>query len=170
MDRWNTKRRVSFFKETMGVTGPRTSLCLSGAYARTQCEFHVRRLHFDFLTSTVGKRRELVSSVGSSCDVMQVTVAFDISLEGRDKALLSQQVENLVVGAPCGVMDQMTAVFGERDRLLLLLCQPAEIKRMLTLPQQLILWGIDSGICLDSVWRCRLWLGARRHVYGLADH
>jgi len=37
-------------------------------------------------------------------------------------------------------------VFGERDRLLLLLCQPAEIKRMITLPRQLMLWGIDSGI------------------------
>jgi L-arabinokinase len=43
-------------------------------------------------------------------------------------------------------MDQMTSVFGERDRLLLLLCQPAEIKRMITLPRQLMLWGIDSGI------------------------
>jgi len=44
------------------------------------------------------------------------------------------------------VMDQMTSVFGERDRLLLLLCQPAELKRMITLPPQLMLWGIDSGI------------------------
>jgi galactokinase len=60
--------------------------------------------------------------------------------------LLCQRVENLVVGAPCGVMDQMTAVFGERDRLLLMLCQPAELKRMITLPRQLMLWGIDSGI------------------------
>ncbi len=75
-----------------------------------------------------------------------VTAAFDINIEGRDKALLCQKVENLVVGAPCGVMDQMTAVFGERDRLLLLLCQPAELKGMIPLPRQLMLWGIDSGI------------------------
>jgi galactokinase len=44
------------------------------------------------------------------------------------------------------VMDQMTAVFGERDRLLFMLCQPAELRRMITLPPQLLLWGIDSGI------------------------
>jgi Galactose-1-phosphate uridyl transferase, N-terminal domain/GHMP kinases C terminal len=75
-----------------------------------------------------------------------VTAVFDVNIEGRDKALLCQKVENLVVGAPCGVMDQMTAVFGERDRLLLLLCQPAELKRMITVPRQLMLWGIDSGI------------------------
>ena len=75
-----------------------------------------------------------------------VTAAFGISIEGRDKALLCQKVENLVVGAPCGVMDQMTSVFGERDRLLLLLCQPAELKRMITVPRQLRFWGIDSGI------------------------
>jgi L-arabinokinase len=75
-----------------------------------------------------------------------VAAAFNIRIEGREKALLCQRVENMVVGAPCGVMDQMTAVFGERDRLLLLLCQPAELKRMIALPRQLMLWGIDSGI------------------------
>jgi len=75
-----------------------------------------------------------------------VSKAFDIAIEGRDTALLCQKVENLVVGAPCGVMDQMTAVFGEPDRLLLLRCQPAEIKRMITLPPKLRLWGLDSGI------------------------
>jgi galactokinase len=75
-----------------------------------------------------------------------VAEAFDIRIEARDKALLCQKVENLVVGAPCGVMDQMTAVFGEHNRLVLLLCQPAELKRMITLPRQLMLWGLDSGI------------------------
>ena len=87
------------------------------------------------------------SSAALEVAAMQaVAKAFDISIEGRDQAMLCQTVENLVVGAPCGVMDQMTAVFGERDRLLFLLCQPAEIKRMITLPKQLRLWGIDSGI------------------------
>ena len=54
--------------------------------------------------------------------------AFGIALEPRDLALLCQQSENLVAGAPCGVMDQMTCVFGERDALLALLCQPAELQ------------------------------------------
>jgi galactokinase len=72
--------------------------------------------------------------------------AHGVLLEGRDLALLCQMVENLVVGAPCGVMDQMTAACGERDRLLALLCQPAELQAQVVLPPELEVWGIDSGI------------------------
>jgi galactokinase len=99
------------------------------------------------ISSRVPLGKGVSSSAALEVAVMQaVTEAFDVHIEAREKALLCQKVENLVVGAPCGVMDQMTAVFGQRDRLLLLLCQPAEIQRMLTLPPQLLLWGIDSGI------------------------
>jgi L-arabinokinase len=43
-------------------------------------------------------------------------------------------------------MDQMTSVFGEKDRLLLLLCQPAQIQANVAIPRELSFWGIDSGI------------------------
>jgi L-arabinokinase len=43
-------------------------------------------------------------------------------------------------------MDQMTSVFGVEDRLLSLLCQPAEILGNLSIPRELAFWGIDSGI------------------------
>jgi L-arabinokinase len=43
-------------------------------------------------------------------------------------------------------MDQMTAAYGERGHLLLLLCRPAEIVRSIALPTPLAVWGIDSGI------------------------
>ncbi|HEV8234208.1 MAG TPA: galactokinase family protein, partial [Gemmatimonadaceae bacterium] len=33
----------------------------------------------------------------------------------RELALLAQKVENFIVGAPCGVMDQMTSAGGRRD-------------------------------------------------------
>jgi L-arabinokinase len=99
------------------------------------------------ISSRVPPGKGVSSSAALEVAVMQaVTKAFNVRIEPRDKALLCQKVENLVVGAPCGVMDQMTAVFGERDRLLLLLCQPAEVKKMIPLPLQLMLWGIDSGI------------------------
>jgi L-arabinokinase len=55
-------------------------------------------------------------------------------------------VENLVVGAPCGVMDQMASACGEQDRLLALLCQPAELQPAVALPPGVEVWGIDSGI------------------------
>lgn len=67
-------------------------------------------------------------------------------LEVRETALLCQRVENLVVGAPCGVMDQMAVVGGESGRLMALLCQPAEYRGTVALPDGLALWGIDSGI------------------------
>jgi L-arabinokinase len=99
------------------------------------------------ISSRVPPGKGVSSSAALEVAVMEaVTKAFHIDVEPRDVALLSQRVENMVVGAPCGVMDQMTAVFGERDRLLALLCQPAEIKNMIALPLQLRLWGIDSGI------------------------
>ena len=99
------------------------------------------------ISSQVPPGKGVSSSAALEVAAMEaVTKAFNIDVGPRDVALLCQRVENMVVGAPCGVMDQMTAVFGERDRLLALLCQPAEIKNMIDLPPQLKLWGIDSGI------------------------
>jgi L-arabinokinase len=109
------------------------------------------------ISSRVPPGKGVSSSAALEVAVMEaVTRAFNIEVGPRDVALLSQRVENMVVGAPCGVMDQMTAVFGEHDRLLALLCQPAELKNMIDLPRQLKLWGIDSG--------------SRGCIYGPPDH
>ena len=51
-----------------------------------------------------------------------------LSIEPRMRALRCQQVENLIVGAPCGVMDQMASICGEAGSLMALLCQPAEFQ------------------------------------------
>jgi galactokinase len=75
-----------------------------------------------------------------------VAAAYGIDLAPRDIALLCQRVENLVAGAPCGVMDQMTSACGEADRLLALLCQPGQLRGSVTLPPDLAVWGLDSGI------------------------
>jgi L-arabinokinase len=68
------------------------------------------------------------------------------TLPDRDVALLAQKVENFVVGAPCGVMDQMTSACGRRDHLLELVCQPAEVTGQLRVPDDIALAGVDSGI------------------------
>jgi galactokinase len=75
-----------------------------------------------------------------------ILAAFGLEFEPREIALLCQKVENEVVGAPCGVMDQMTAECGEANRLLALLCQPAELQGGRSLPDAVGVWGIDSGI------------------------
>jgi galactokinase len=75
-----------------------------------------------------------------------IAAAYEIDLSAKELALLCQKVENLVVGAPCGVMDQMTSVFGETGTLMALLCQPAELQGGVALPEALTVWGLDSGI------------------------
>lgn len=67
-------------------------------------------------------------------------------LDGPTLAILCQKVENFVVGAPCGLMDQMTSACGEQDCLLALLCQPAKLLAPVRLPEQVEVWGIDSGV------------------------
>ncbi|MFN8505820.1 galactokinase family protein [Kouleothrix sp.] len=71
---------------------------------------------------------------------------YGLALGGRELAILCQRAENLVVGAPCGVMDQMTAACGQAGSLMALLCQPAELQAPVALPRGLEVWGIDSGI------------------------
>ena len=61
-------------------------------------------------------------------------------------ALLCQRVENFVVGAPCGIMDQMASALGHKGKLLPLLCQPHAVQPPLRIPPQARFWGIDSGV------------------------
>jgi galactokinase len=67
-------------------------------------------------------------------------------LSGEELARLCQVAENRVVGAPCGIMDQMTSALGRKDQLLALLCQPAMVEGYVSIPKGVAVWGIDSGI------------------------
>ncbi|EPS72718.1 hypothetical protein M569_02040 [Genlisea aurea] len=69
-----------------------------------------------------------------------------LNISPRELALLCQKVENHVVGAPCGVMDQMTSACGEANKLLAMVCQPAEVLGLVDIPNHIKFWGIDSGI------------------------
>ncbi len=100
-----------------------------------------------FIHSSVPAGAGVSSSAALEVATMQALSAiFGVELDGRETALLCQLAENMVVGAPCGVMDQMTSALGEQDRLLCLLCQPAEVQPPVELPPSLEVWGIDSGI------------------------
>ncbi|KAF2560010.1 hypothetical protein F2Q68_00016964 [Brassica cretica] len=58
----------------------------------------------------------------------------------------AKKAENHIVGAPCGVMDQMTSSCGEANKLLAMICQPAEVIGLVKIPNHVRFWGIDSGI------------------------
>jgi galactokinase len=99
------------------------------------------------IASRVPEGKGVSSSAALEVAVLQAIAAeFKIAIKPRDLALLGQIAENCVVGAPCGVMDQMTAACGEADRLLALICQPAELIGMISIPEQIAFWGLDSGI------------------------
>ena len=75
-----------------------------------------------------------------------LAAAFELTVEPRDLAIYCQKVENLVAGAPCGIMDQLASCCGEQDRLLRILCQPAELQGAVAIPPGVAVWGLDSGV------------------------
>ena len=99
------------------------------------------------IASDVPIGKGVSSSAALEVASMQAVCAVsNLHLERREIAILCQRVENYIVGAPCGVMDQMTAACGESHSLMALLCQPAELQPVVTLPAEIEVWGIDSGI------------------------
>jgi len=48
--------------------------------------------------------------------------------DGLELAKLCQEAENHVVGAPCGVMDQVSVTLGRPDCVLPILCRPASVQ------------------------------------------
>lgn len=99
------------------------------------------------IQSSVPEGKGVSSSAALEVASMQaLAAAYEIEICAPELAILCQRVENFVVGAPCGVMDQMTASCGEANHLLELLCQPADLKGAVAFPEELEVWGIDSGI------------------------
>jgi len=97
--------------------------------------------------SKVPEGKGVSSSAALEVATMQaVTGLVGTILEGTELARLCQMAENFVVGAPCGIMDQMTSALGQADALLSLLCQPAKVQGFVPLPSSIRFWGIDSGI------------------------
>ena len=98
------------------------------------------------ISSSVPEGKGVASSAALEVAVMQaVCAAHNIQVPAHEIAALCQKAENLVAGAPCGIMDQMTSACGEEDALLSLLCQPAELQPPVKVPDGIRFWGIDSG-------------------------
>ncbi len=71
---------------------------------------------------------------------------YELDLPGTELPRLAQRAENLVVGSPCGLMDQLASCFGQPDHLLPIVCQPDRLDTPLPLPVGLRFVGLDSGI------------------------
>jgi L-arabinokinase len=82
-------------------------------------------------------------------------------------AVMCQMVENRVVGAPCGIMDQVTSCAGEEGTLLSMLCQPHELQPPLMVPAGICFIGINSNVKhsvgggMYGITRCAAFMGHR---------
>ena len=109
-------------------------------------------LNFDgglrvLIDSHVPEGKGVSSSAAVEVATMRaVSAALKINLNGETLACWCQLAENQIVGAPCGIMDQMTSTIGRKNELLALHCQPATIEGFVPVPDEIAFWAIDSGV------------------------
>jgi L-arabinokinase len=89
--------------------------------------------------------------IGSSATVEIGTLSclnayLGLKLDGARIARLGQMAENHVVGAPCGIMDQITVTSGRRGRLTHILCRPGKIVGEVEIPPGTSFVGINSMV------------------------
>ena len=70
----------------------------------------------------------------------------DVRWEGTELARLGQQAENRIVGAPCGLMDQLTAEHAKPGCLLPIVCRPDLLRKRVLLPRGVTVVGWASGV------------------------
>jgi len=89
--------------------------------------------------------------IGSSAAVEIGTLSclnayLGLQLDGARIARLGQMAENHVVGAPCGIMDQIAVTSGRRGRLAHILCRPGNIVGEVEIPAGTGFVGINSMV------------------------
>ncbi|HOL93228.1 MAG TPA: galactokinase family protein [bacterium] len=100
-----------------------------------------------WIHSTVPIGKGVSSSAAIEVAVMAALArAANVKLGPVELPTLAQKVENQVVGAPCGLMDQLTAYLGRENRLLPILCQPDQVSPPCPVPYFVRFVGIDSGV------------------------
>lgn len=96
---------------------------------------------------------DLPPSVGvSSSAALEVAAARALGADDLDPlrlAALCQEAENHVVGAPCGIMDQAAVAIGTAGAILPILCRPASVRPLLSLPSEIEVVGWPTGASHD---------------------
>jgi len=105
-----------------------------------------------FIRSDVPAGAGVSSSAALEVATLRAFAAlWDLDLDPLGLALLAQQAEHRVAGAPCGIMDQAAATLGQAGHLLMLRCQasggqPAAVMGQRRLPPDVRVLGLDSGV------------------------
>jgi galactokinase len=124
------------------------SAYVAGALVALRVEHGVELGGLDIVVcSRVPEGKGVSSSAAVEVASFQALAALaGVALDPVQVALTCQRIENRVVGAPCGAMDQLTSSCGSDGHVLPILCQPAQLGPGLSVPSGLRLWGIDSCI------------------------
>lgn len=100
-----------------------------------------------YMQSSVPFNRGVSSSAAIEVAVMKASAAvYGLDMQGVELALACQWVENTIAGSACGIMDQIAVVSGRKGHILPLVCQPCNPEALICLPEELTVWGIDSGV------------------------
>ena len=78
--------------------------------------------------------------------LMAIDRLYGLELEAIEIARLAQIVENRIVGAPCGIMDQVAAAAGTSTKILSILCQPDQILEFVSCPVNVSFVGIYTKV------------------------
>ena len=78
--------------------------------------------------------------------LMALNQLYNLELDPMEIARLAQIVENRIAGAPCGIMDQVTAVAGTSAKILSILCQPDKILEFVSSPLNVSFVGIHTKV------------------------
>ena len=110
-----------------------------------------KKIHFTGGTFEITSGVPLGKGVSSSASIEVATLkalqkAYSLEFRNTELPVLAQRVENLIVGAPCGLMDQLACYFGKPNHLLPILCQPDQVFDPLPIPDGISFVGIDSGV------------------------
>lgn len=117
-----------FFRECGWLCGPTQTLVLS-------------------VSSTV----PFAQGVSSSASIEVATIRAMLALSGRTLSQLrvahiAQNAENFVVGAPCGLMDQLASALGSPGQVLPIVCRPDACEAPVPLPPTVTVVGWPSGV------------------------
>ncbi len=102
------------------------------------------------ITSEVPMGKGVASSAAVEVALLKALKdAYSLTMGEYEIPILAQQAENRVVGAPCGLMDQLATYVGKPGKLIPMICQPSEVYHFIDIPDAIRLAGIDSGVRHD---------------------
>ncbi len=97
--------------------------------------------------SNVPRSMGVSSSAALEIATLRALESFSgIACAGLEIAHLGQAAENRVVGAPCGLMDQLASAFAPPGKLLPILCRPDILGDPIELPPGTVVAGWPSGV------------------------